>query len=690
MAADPSADPGGPVLEPWEGAHGGLPPLDRVEVAHFVPALEAAMAQKRADVARIAGDPAPPTFANTLEPLEASGQALTRATRLYGVFTATMNTPQMREVEAWAAPKLAALRDEITHDPKLFARIEAVHAARETSGLDAEQQRLAFVIRDRSVRQGAALAAEDKAALAAINQQLAALQTRFSQNVLADEEGEALVIDDAADLAGLSPEQVEAAAAEAAARGLAGKWAIANTRSAMEPFLTFAESRALRERALRLFVSRGDHTAHDNTALIAEILALRAKKAKLLGYPTFAHWVADGQMAKTPDAAMALLDEVWGPARARVAEEVAEMAELASAAGMNAPIAPWDYRYYGEKVRKARYDLDETEVKPYLQLEKLVEGMFWAAGELFGLAFRQVDGAPAPHPDVRAYEVTRGGRRVGVWYFDPYARAGKRSGAWMSEYRTQQRLAGVETTPIVSNNENFIRPAPGEPCLIGWTDAVTLFHEFGHGLHGLTSNVTYPSLAGTAVLRDFVELPSQLFEHWLPTRELLGRFAVHCRTGAPMPDALIEKLLRAETFHQGFKTVEYLACAMLDLKAHLRGEAAFDADAFEREALAEIGMPAEIVLRHRLPHFLHLFSSESYAAGYYNYIWADTLSADAAEAFAEAPGGFYDRPLAERLLASVLSVGNTVEPAAAYRRFRGRDAGVGALMRDRGFAPAAG
>ena len=679
-----------PVLAPWGDLRGGVPPFDRIETAHFIPALEAAMTEKRADVAAIADNPAPPTFANTLEALEASGPLLTRATRLLNIYASTMNTPAMREVETWSSPKLAALRDEITHNGALFARIEAVYEARETSGLTPEQQRLATVVYERFVRQGAALSAEDKHALADINQKLAGLYTRFSQNVLADEEGEALVVDKASDLAGLSHDQIDAAAAEAKARGLEGKWAFANTRSAMEPFLTFADNRTLREKAFRLFVSRGDHTAHDNTALIPEIMRLRAEKARLLGYPTFAHWIADGQMAKTPDAAMRLLGQVWGPARARVAEEVAEMTEIASAGGANEPIAPWDYRYYGEKVRKAKYDLDEAEVTPYLQLSKMLEGMFWAAGQLWGLEFRAIDDAPVYHPDVRVFEVTRAGRRVGLWYFDPFARAGKRSGAWMNEYRTQQRLGGQAVTPIISNNENYIPPGPGEPALISWTDCVTLFHEFGHGLHGLNSNVTYPTLAGTAVLRDFVELPSQLFEHWLPTRELLSRFAVHHQTGEAMPQALVDKVLRAENFHQGFKTVEYLSNALLDLKAHLLGAAPIEADAFEREGLAEIGMPPEMVLRHRLPHFLHMFSSEGYAAGYYNYIWADTLSADAAEAFAEAPGGFYDKATAKRLLDTVLSVGGSVEPAEAYRRFRGRDPGIDALMRDRGFAPAPG
>jgi peptidyl-dipeptidase Dcp len=685
MSAAPTDNP---VLAEWTGAHGAAPAFDKITTAHFIPALEAAIAEKRAEVAAIADNPAPPTFANTLEALEASGPSLTRAGRLLNIFTSTMNTPQMREVQTWASPKLAALRDEITQNSKLFARIKAVYEARETSGLSTEQQRLAYVTYDRFVRQGAALSGDDKTSLAAVNQKLAGLYTRFSQNILADEEGQALVLENEADLEGLNQGQIDAAAAEAKARGFEGKWAFANTRSSMEPFLTFSARRDLREKAFNLFTKRGDGGEHDNLPLITEIMALRAQKAKLLGHPTFAHWIADGQMAKTPDAAMKLLTAVWGPAKSRVAEEVAEMEDLSSAQGSNAPIAPWDYRYWGEKVRKAKYDLDENEVKPYLQLSRMLEGMFWAAGQLFGLTFNAVNDLPVYHPDVSVYEVTKDGQRVGLWYFDPYARAGKSSGAWMNEYRTQERLGGTATTPIISNNENFIPPKPGEPCLISWTDAVTLFHEFGHGLHGLNSNVTYPSLAGTAVLRDFVELPSQLFEHWLPTRELLSKFAVHYQTGEPMPAALVDKVLNADTFHQGFKTVEYLSNALLDLKAHLLGDKPIDADAFEKSALAEIGMPPQIVLRHRLPHFSHMFSSEGYAAGYYNYIWADTLSADAAEAFAEAPSGFYDRDLAARLLADVLSIGNTVDPGEAYRRFRGRDAGIDALMRDRGFAPA--
>jgi len=674
-----------PVLASWTGSYGGAPPFDAIRTEHFPPALDAAIAEKRADVAAIAANPEPATFANTLEALEASGPLLAQATKLLQVYTSTMNDQAMRQVQSAFAPKLAALADEITHNRALYARVAAVFEARERSGLNPEQQRLAFVVHDRFVRRGASHDVDAKTRLQAINQQLASLQTQFSQNVLADEEGEALVLDSKADLEGLPSEQIDAAAAAATARGLSGKWVIANTRSAMDPFLTYAVRRDLRERALRLWQNRG---ANANRPIMTEILKLRAEKARLLGHPTFAHWIADGQMAKTPDAALKLLTDIWSPATARVREEAAEMAEIAAAEGSNASIAPFDYRYYAEKVRKAKYAYDETEVKPYLQLGKMVEAMFWVAGELFGLSFTQIHDLPVYHPDVVVYEVTRDGGRVGLFYFDFYARAGKSSGAWMSEYRTQQRLGGVAVTPIISNNENYLKGAAGEPTLISWTDAVTLFHEFGHGLHGINSNVTYPSLAGTAVLRDFVELPSQLFEHWLPTRELLGRFALHYETGRPMPAALVDKVLRAQAFRQGFQTAEYLSNAIVDLKAHLAGDTAIDPKLFEAEVLAEIGMPAEMVLRHPLAAFTHMFASESYAAGYYNYIWADTLTADAAEAFEEAPGGFYDKDLARRLLDGVLSIGNKRDPADAFRDFRGRDATVEALMRDRGFAVA--
>jgi peptidyl-dipeptidase Dcp len=453
----------------------------------------------------------------------------------------------------------------------------------------------------------------------------------------------------------------------------------------MEPFLTYSTRRDLREQAFKLWAMRGDNGgAHDNNVIITEILSLRAEKAKLLGYQTFAHWVTDDQMAKTPQAAMDLMMRVWAPAKARAAKEVADMQAIADREAPGTRIEAWDYRYYSEKVRKAAYDLDEAEIKPYLQLEKMREGMFWAAGQLYGFEFVETHDLPVYQADVRVFEVRQGGSQIGLWYFDPYARPGKSSGAWMNEYRAQEKLAGA-ITPIVSNNANFIKPPAGEAVLISWDDAVTLFHEFGHALHGLNSNVTYPSLAGTAVARDFVEFPSQLNERWLPTHEVLSRFAVHYQTGEAMPDALVAKIHKAHTFNQGFDTVEYLSSAILDMKAHLAGSTPIEPKAFERETLSQIGMPREIIMRHRMPHFGHIFAGEGYAAGYYDYLWADALTADAAEVFEQAPGGFYDKAAARRLHDDIMSVGGSIDAGEAFRRFRGRDVSVDALMRDRGF-----
>ena len=673
----------------WPVSHNGHPPFDKVRVADFEPAFRVAMAANRKEIAAIAGAKTAPTFANTIAALEEAGRPLGRVSSLYGVYTSTMNDAAMQVVAQKMSPVLAAFADEVVQNSALFARIKAVYDRRAQSGLNPEQQRLTDVVYRQFARNGAGLNPDQKRRMAVINQRLASLYTSFSQNELADEEGYALVLDAQADLAGL-PLSVTAGAAEAAkAKGEVGKWRFNNTRSAMEPFLTYSSRRDLREKAFRLWAMRGDNVgAHDNKPIITEILGLRAEKASLLGFETFAHWITDDQMAKTPQAAMDLMLKVWEPAKARVVQEVADMQALADSETPGVKIAAWDYRYFAEKVRKAKYDLDESEIKPYLQMEKLREGMFWAAGRLYGFDFAPIAGLPVYHPDVRVFEVRRDGKQVGLWYFDPYARAGKNSGAWMSEYRLQERFKG-EVTPVVSNNANFVRPAPGEPILVSWDDASTMFHEFGHALHGLNSNVTYPTLAGTSVARDFVEFPSQLNERWLPTHEVLSRFAIHAKTGEPMPDVLVAKIKKAHTFNQGFGTVEYLASAIVDMKAHLAGAAPIDPALFEVETLKAIGMPEQIVMRHRMPHFGHIFSGESYAAGYYDYIWADALTADAAEAFAEAPGGFYDRPTAKRLHDCIISVGNTIEAGEAFRRFRGRDVKIDALMRDRGF-PLAG
>ena len=687
-----SSDAANPLLAPWTGPWGGVPPFGRFKVSDLKPALQAAMDESLAEIDRIAADPAQPSFDNTIAAMDRAGHSLDRVGAIYGVYTSTMDDAPVQAIESEMEPKLAAFSDRITQNSRLFARIDAVYASRSGLSLTPEQQRLLWLRYTRFVRAGAKLDDAAKARLSELNQQLAVLYTKFRQNVLEEEGTQMVLLESEADLAGLSPSQRDAAAAAAAAHGKAGKWAILNTRSSVDPFLTWSTRRDLREKVWRMFTMRGDNgDAHDNKQIITEILKLRAQRAKLLGYPTHAHWQLEDTMAKTPERAVALLEAVWKPAVARVHEEVADMQAIADREKAGIRIAPWDYHFYAEKVRKAKYDLDENDVKPYLQLEKLREAMFWVAGQLFGLRFAQItDGSiPVYHPDVRVWEVTDAqGKHVGLWYFDPYARPGKNSGAWMNEYRPQSRLEG-EIPVIVSNNANFVKGKPGEPILISWDDARTLFHEFGHALHGLTSNVTYPSLAGTSVPRDYVEFPSQLLERWLSTRAVLDRFALHFQTGQPIPAKLVEKIARTETFNQGYITVEYLASALVDMKLHLAGETPIDPRAFERDTLAALGMPSELVMRHRTPHFSHIFAGDGYSAGYYSYLWSDTLSADAYEAFLEAAGP-YDQVVAKRLRDNVFSVGNTIDPADGYRAFRGRDPGIAALMRRRGFPVPAG
>jgi peptidyl-dipeptidase Dcp len=682
-----AAAAGSPLLALWSGPYGGTPPFDKVRVADFKPALEAAMAENLAEIDKIAKNPAVPNFENTLGALERAGKTFTRVNAIYNIWSSTMNTGDFQAVEREMGPKLAAFSDRITQNAALFARIDAVYNSPDKALLIPVQQRLCWYYYTTFVRAGAKLDAAAKTRVAAINERLAALFASFSQNLLAEEADYALYLKQETDLLGL-PESLRAAASSAATlRGHPGEWAILNTRSSMEPFLTYAERRDLREKVWRTFYSRGDNgNAHDNTKIIPEILALRAERAKLLGYPTHAHWRVADSMAKTPENAMSLMMQVWPSAVAREHEEVADMQGIADAEHAGIKIAAWDYRYYAEKVRKAKYDLDMNEVKPYLQLEKLREGMFWAAGQLYGFTFSPVSGLPVAHPDVRVWEVKNAqAKHVGLWYFDPYARPGKNSGAWMSEYRGQQKL-DREISPIVSNNTNFVRSGAG-PILISWDDAVTLFHEFGHALHGLNSDVQYPSLAGTNVVRDFVEFPSQLNENWLPTPEVLSRFAVHYRTGKPIPPELVEKIKKTSTFNQGFATVEYLASALVDMKLHLAGDLKIDPDVFERETLASIGMPEEMVMRHRTPQFAHIFSSDAYSAGYYSYLWAEVLDRDAFDAFTEA-GGPYDKTVAKRLHDDIMAVGNSVDPGQAYRNFRGADPKIDALLRARGFAPA--
>jgi peptidyl-dipeptidase Dcp len=673
------------LLAPWVGPAGGVPPFNQVSVADFKPALEAAMTENLAEIDHITRNPAAPGFGNTIAALERTGHTFNRVSAIYGVWSSTMSTDEFQAVEREMQPKLAAFSDEIYQNVALFARIQAVYGSMEK--LTPIEQRLCWFYFNNFVRAGAKLDVPAKLRVAQINERLASLFANFSQNLLADEADHVLYLKSEADLAGL-PEPLRAAAhAAAAARGHRGEWAILNTRSSMDPFLTYADRRDLREKVWRTYYSRGDNgDVHDNKKIITEILALRAERAKLLGYPTHAHWRVADSMAKTPEAAMDLMMRVWPAAVAREHEEVADMQAIAEREHAGIKIAGWDYRYYAEKVRKAKYDLEMNEVKPYLQLEKLREGMFWAAGQLYGFTFTQVSGLPVANPDVRVWEVRNAAdAHVGFWYFDPYARPGKNSGAWMSEYRGQENL-DARIFPIVSNNTNFVKDEGGSPLLISWDDAVTLFHEFGHALHGLNSDVKYPSLAGTNVVRDFVEFPSQLNENWLSTPEVLSRFAVHYQTGKPIPPELVAKIKKASTFNQGFATVEYLASALVDMKLHLAGDRPIDPAEFERTTLASLGMPAEMVMRHRTPQFGHIFSSDAYSAGYYSYLWAEVLDHDAFEAFTEA-GGAYDKTVAKRLHDAIMVVGNSVDPGQAYRNFRGSDPKIDGLLRARGFAP---
>ncbi len=692
-APDPpstSAKSGGNVLlEDWKGPYGGVPAFDRVHVEDFKPALEAAMEANLREIDALAGDKKPATFENTILALERAGAQLDRATTYYGLWSSNLSGPEFRKVQEEMAPKLADFQSKITQNAALFARIRTVHDSG-SAALRPDQKRLVDLVYDGFAHNGATLTGAAKERYAAIDNRLAEVHTKFSNNLLADEEGYVLYLTKD-QLGGLPDSVVQAAAAAAKEREKEGSYAILNTRSSVDPFLTFSSDRKLREQVWRTFTNRGDNgDDHDNNALIVEILKLRNERVKLLGYDNYAAWRLEDRMAKTPERAMGLMRAVWPAAVARVREEVADMQAVANAEGAGITIEPWDYRYYAEKVRRAKYDLDSNEVRGYLQLERLREAMFYVAGELFGFKFTPVPEGTVPvfHPDVRVWEVTdrTSGRHVGLWYLDPYARPGKRSGAWATSYRGHETLDG-EKTVLAANNSNFVKGAPGEPVLVSWDDAQTFFHEFGHALHALSSRVDYPTLNGG--VRDYTEFQSQLLERWLLTEPVLKNYLLHYQTGKPIPEALVQKIKNARTFNQGFSTTEYLASALMDMLYHTTNPEGLDPDAFEREQLTKLGMPKELVMRHRSPQFGHVFSNEGYAAAYYGYMWADVLTADAAEAFAEAPGGFYDKALAKRLVDNLFAVRNAVDPADAYRAFRGRDARIDALMRDRGFPAAA-
>ena len=670
------------MLAAWTGPYGGYPRFDLVKVADFQSAMDEAIALNRKEVAAITDNPAAPTFKNTIEALELSGQPLSRVQTIYSIWSSNLSTPEFQKVQDVLDPKLAAFSDEITQNAKLFARIEAVYKSPELKKLTPEQQRLAWLYWNNAVRAGAKLDPKAKARVAEINQRLATLFAKFGQNLQADEAGWVTYLK-ADDLAGLPQGLKDAAALAAEAHGHKGEWAITNTRSSMDPFLTYSDKRDLREKVWRNYYSRGDHhDEHDNSAIITEILKLRFERANLIGYKTFAHWKLGDKMVKTPEEAMELMLKVWPSAVARVHQEVADMQAVSDKENAGIKIAAWDYRYYAEKVRKAKYDLDNGQVKTYLQLDRIRDAVFWEAGQLYGFTFTPVHGVPGFQADVTVYEVTKAGKHVGLWYLDPYAREGKNSGAWEQGYRPQSRFLGGQT-PIVSNNTNFVKAAPGQPILISWDDAITIFHEFGHALHDLNSAVTYPSQAGTSVATDFVEFPSQLNENWLSTPEILSKFAVNAK-GEPIPPALVAKIRKASTFNQGFTVTEFMASAIYDMKIHMAGGGTIDADRFEQETLGALGLPSEVVMRHRPTQFAHIFSSDGYAAGYYSYLQSEVLDHDAFEAFLEH-GGPYDKAMAKRYHDDIVSVGNTIDAAQAYRNFRGRDAKIDGYLRAKGF-----
>ena len=674
------------LLQDFKGPYGGVPAFDKMDLSDLKPAMEAAMAEHLAEIEAIANNPEPPTFENTIVAMERAGSTISNVYRYYGIWSSNMSSPEFREIQRELSPKLSDYRSKINQNERLFSRIKAVYESDELATLSDEEQRITWLIYNGFARNGATLEGEAKARYAEINKELASLHTKFSNNVLADEENYVTYITED-QLDGLPESFVKAAAAAATERGKEGQYAITNTRSSMDPFLTYSTHRDLREKVWTTYYSRGDNgDEFDNNALVKRILELRHERIKLLGYENYAQWRLEDRMAKTPENAMDLMMKVWPAAIARVEEEVADMQAIADELGDDITIKPWDYRYYAEKVRKAKYDLDSNEVKQYLQLDKLREAMFYVAGRLFNFDFKPVPEGSVPvfHPDVKVWEVTDkdSGKLIGLWYLDPFARKGKRSGAWATTYRSHTTYDGAKTV-LSSNNSNFVKGPEGEPTLISWDDAETYFHEFGHALHFLSATVKYPT--SHSGVRDYTEFQSQLLERWLTTDEVVDQYLVHYKTGEPIPDSLIEKINNAATFNEGFKTTEYMASAIMDLLYHTTDPAKIDPDSFEREQLKAIGMPEEIVMRHRTTQFGHIFSGEGYSSGYYGYMWAEVLTADAAEAFEEAPGGYYDEEVSDRLVKYLFSIRNAMDPAEAYRKFRGRDANVEALMRDRGF-----
>ena len=674
------------LLQEWTGPYGGVPAFDKMEVADIQSAVEYGMEENLKEIEAIANNEAAPTFENTIEAMERSGAYLDRVFSYYGILSSNMSSPEFREVQAVLAPKLSEFSSKINQNEALFKRIKTVYDNAQENPLDSDQQRVVELVYKGFAMRGAAIDAKKKERYAAIDKELSVLYNKFSDNVLHDEENYVTYLNKD-QLGGLSDGFIKSAAAIAKEKGQEGKYAITNTRSSMDPFLTYSTERDLRKQVWTNYYSRGDNNdEYDNKEIIAEILKLRRERVELLGHKNYAEWRLQDRMAKTPENALNLMEAVWPAAISRVAEEVADMQAIADANGDNITIEPWDYRYYAEKVRVAKYDLNSDEVKQYLQLDKLREAMFYVAGRLFNYKFEPVPEGSVPvfQEDVKVWEVTDldSGAHIGLWYLDPFARAGKRSGAWATTYRSHTTFDGKKTV-LASNNSNFIKAAPGEAVLVSWDDATTFFHEFGHALHFFSSNVKYPTLNGG--VRDYTEFQSQLLERWLSTDEVISQYLVHHETGEVIPKALVAKIKKAATFNQGFGTTEYLASALMDMKLHLADPEGMDVGDFEKETLAALDMPKELPMRHRTPHFGHVFSGEGYATAYYGYMWADVLTADAAEAFTESKGGFYDEDMANKLVKYLFAPRNAIDPAEAYRLFRGRDAQIEALMLDRGF-----
>ncbi|MEM9331845.1 MAG: M3 family metallopeptidase [Pseudomonadota bacterium] len=673
-----------PLISKWNTPF-EIPPFDLIATEHYEEAFNIALSQNKEEIAQIANSKEPTTFENTIESLERSGETLSNVSATFFNLAASNTNPQLQKIEREIAPVLAEHRASMMLNSELFQRVDTLYEARDSLDLTAEQLRVLERYHASFVRSGAKLKGDDRKRMAEITKRLATLGTSFSQNVLADESSFELVLENAEALEGLPDFLVAAAASAAEERGYDGKHLITLSRSLIEPFLQFSSRRDLREKAFSAWISRGENAGEtDNREIIAETLTLREERANLLGFENFAAFKLDDQMAKTPEAVRELLINVWHPAKQRARQEATRLQEYANGQGANFEIEPWDWRYYAEKVRKAEHDLDEAEVKPYFSLNNIIEAAFETANRLFGLQFNEVHTVPVYHPDVRAFEVTdKAGKHVALFLGDYFARPSKRSGAWMSGFRSQEKLK-ADIRPIIVNVMNFAKAPAGEPALLTFDDARTLFHEFGHALHGMLSDVTYPVISGTSVARDFVELPSQLYEHWLSEKETLSKYAVHYKTGEPMPDAMMDRLKAAENFNQGFATVEYTASALVDLELHtMPAKDTADITALEKKILADIDMPREITMRHRTPHFAHVFSGDGYSAGYYSYMWSEVMDADAFKAFKET-GDVFDPKTAGKLHDFIYSAGGSRDPAELYVEFRGKMPDIDALLEGRG------